>query len=380
MTAAGVRSPAADIAQRIIRDDIRALHAYPVAAAEGLIKLDLMENPYGLPPDLQRALGERLGSLALNRYPPGEPAVFKQRLGAWAGLPAGSALLLGNGSDELIHLLVLACARPDAVVLSPAPGFSMYRIITGQDRCRYVDVALRPDFSLDLPAFLAAIDRHRPAVVFLAYPNNPTGNCFSRADVAAVLDAAPGLVVVDEAYLPFARQTWMDELPRRPNLLVLRTLSKLGLAGARLGYLCGAPEIIAQIDKVRPPFNVNAFTLAAVDFLLDHAEVLDAQAAAIRADRARLIGRLAAMAAGVPDMAVFDSAANFFLLRVGDAPRVFAALLRQGILVKDVSASHPLLLGCLRITVGTPEENERLLAALAAIAAIAAPVRPAPQD
>jgi len=209
----------------VIRDDIRALHAYPVASAQGLVKLDLMENPYGLPAELARELGQRLGSLALNRYPPGDPAEFKRRLGEWAGLPAGSALLLGNGSDELIHLLVLACARPDAVILSPAPGFSMYRIIAAQDRCRYVDVALRPDYSLDLPAFLAAIDLHRPAVIFLAYPNNPTGNCFARSDIAAILDAAPGLVVLDEAYLPFAQQTWMDELPRRPNLLVLRTLS-----------------------------------------------------------------------------------------------------------------------------------------------------------
>jgi histidinol-phosphate aminotransferase len=350
----------------VIREDIRALHAYPVAPGTGLIKLDLMENPYTLPPELARELGARLGALALNRYPPGDPAAFKQRLGAWAGLPEGSALLLGNGSDELIHLVILACAGPDTVVLSPWPSFSMYRLIAAQDRCRFVDVALRPDFTLDLPAFLAAMAAHRPAVVFLAYPNNPTGNCFDRAAIAAILDAAPGLVVIDEAYLPFARQTWIAELPRRPNLLVLRTLSKLGLAGVRLGYLCGAPELIGQFDKVRPPFNVNVFTLAAVDFLLGHVPLLDDQAAAIRADRARLIGRLQDMALSVPDMAVFDSAANFFLLRVGDAPRVFAALLRQGILVKDVSASHPLLHGCLRVTVGTNEENERFLQALQA--------------
>jgi histidinol-phosphate aminotransferase len=349
----------------MIREDVRALHAYPVASGAGLIKLDLMENPYGLPPELGRALGEHLGSVALNRYPPGDPAPFKRRLGQWAGVPAGSAVLLGNGSDELIHLLVLACARPDAVVLAPAPSFSMYRIIAAQDRCRFVEVALRPDFSLDLPAFLAALAEHRPAIVFLAYPNNPTGNCFDRAALAAILDAAPGLVVIDEAYLPFAQQTWIDELPRRPRLLVLRTLSKLGLAGARLGYLCGAPELIAQIDKVRPPFNVNVFTLAAVDFLLGHGALLDAQAACIRADRDLLIARLREPPASAHGT-VFDSAANFFLLRVGDAPRVFAALLHQGILVKDVSAAHPLLQGCLRVTVGTPAENARFLAALAA--------------
>ena len=353
---AGRRAPALDV----IREDILALHAYPVAAGEGLVKLDLMENPYGLPADLARRLGERLGGLALNRYPPGDPVAVKRRLAAWAGLPEGSALLLGNGSDELIHLLILACSRPDAVVLSPWPSFSMYRLLAAQDRCRFVDVPLRADFSLDAGALLQAIARHRPAVIFLAYPNNPTGNCFDPAAVRAVLDAAPGLVVLDEAYLPFARRTWIGELPQHPNLLVLRTLSKLGLAGARLGYLCGHPELIGQIDKIRPPFNVNVFTLAALDFLLDHTAVLEEQAGRLRADRDGLIAALRPMA-GVE---VFDSDANFFLMRVTDAPRVFAGLLQRGILIKDVSASHPLLHGCLRVTIGTPEENARFLQAL----------------
>jgi histidinol-phosphate aminotransferase len=323
-----------------------------------------MENPYPLPPELARSLGQRLGEIALNRYPPGEPAAFKRRLAAQAGLPQDSALLLGNGSDELIHLVIQACAGPDTTVLSPWPGFSMYRLIALQDRCRFVAVDLRPDFTLDLPAVLAALRTQRPAVVFLAYPNNPTGNCFDRDAIDAILDAAPGIVVVDEAYLPFARHTWIGELPRRPNLLVLRTLSKLGLAGVRLGYLCGAPELIAQFDKVRPPFNVNSLTLAAVDFLLDHVAVLDAQAAAIRTSRTALIARLRDWARTRPAATVFDSEANFFLLRVGDAPQVFAALLRQGILVKDVSAAHPLLQGCLRITVGTETENARFFQAL----------------
>ena len=358
------REPAAAAARGtpldVIREDVRALHAYPVAAADGLIKLDLMENPYALPPALAQRLGERLGRVPLNRYPPGEPQAFKQRLAAWAGVPAGSRLLLGNGSDELINLLVLACARPGAVMLAPWPGFSMYRLISAQYRCAFVGVDLRDDFTLDAPAMLAALERHRPAVVFLAYPNNPTGNCFDRAAIDAILDAAPGLVVVDEAYLPFAQQTWMDQLAYRPNLLILRTLSKLGLAGARLGYLCGAPQIIEQIDKLRPPFNVNVLTLAAVDFLLDHAAVLDGQAGAVRAERARLLQRLR----GVAGVQAYDSDANFFLLRVADAAGVFAGLLQQGILVKDVSATHPLLHGCLRVTIGTPEENDRFLRAL----------------
>lgn len=345
-----------------VREEIRALQAYAVPDAEGLVKLDAMENPYPLPPELARHLGERLGQVALNRYPPGDLSEFRQRLGARMGLPEGSALMLGNGSDELIHLVIQACARPGAAVLSPWPSFSMYRISALLDGCHFIGVPLRPDFAADLPALLAAIDQHRPAIVFLSQPNNPTGRLFERADVEAVLEAAPGLVVIDEAYLPYAQQTWIDRLPEHPALLVLRTLSKLGLAGLRLGYLCGGPELIAQLDKVRPPYNVNVLTLAAVDFLLDHFGVLDNQAQTVRTDRQRLAEALRA----VPGVQVFDSAANFLLLRVAGATACCARLRARGILVKDVSAMHPLLHDCLRVTVGTAEENAAFLQALRA--------------
>jgi histidinol-phosphate aminotransferase len=346
----------------VLRDEVRALQAYPVPASEGLVKLDAMENPYVLPPELARRLGERLGEVALNRYPPGDLTAFRRRLGARMGLPEGSALLLGNGSDELIHLVIQACARPGATVLSPWPSFSMYRMSALLDGCRFADVPLQPDFALDVPAMQEAIARHRPAVVFLSQPNNPTGRLFERAAIEAVLDCAPGLVVIDEAYLPFAQQTWIDRLPGRPALLVLRTLSKLGLAGLRLGYLCGDPELIGQIDKLRPPYNVNVLTLAAVDFLLEHFGVLDNQAATLRADRERLLAELRSLA-GVE---AFDSAANFVLLRVPGAGRCFARLRERGILVKDVSGMHPLLHDCLRVTVGTPEENTLFMLALRA--------------
>lgn len=346
----------------VVREDVRGLQAYPVPSSEGLIKLDMMENPYALPRELALELGARLGAVALNRYPPGEPRAFKQRLARRAQMPEGSAMLLGNGSDELIHLVILACARPDAVVLSPWPSFAMYRMSAVLDRCQFVDVSLRPDFALDGPAMLEAIRRHRPAVIFLSYPNNPTGNLFDRAAIEAIVREAPGIVVIDEAYLPFAQQTWMPQVPRNPKLLVLRTLSKLGLAGLRLGYLCGSAELIEQFDKVRPPFNVNVLTLAAVDFLLDHFEVLDRQAASVRADRDRLLARMRPLS-GVE---VFDSAANFLLFRVASSASVFAKLLRQGILIKDVSGAHPLLQNCLRVTIGTQEENARFFQALEA--------------
>lgn len=347
----------------VLRDDVRAIDAYAVPSAAGLIKLDAMENPFPLPPGLMQQLGNRLGRTPLNRYPLADPGRFKERLARAMGVPEGMQLMLGNGSDELIHLVIQACARPEAVVLAPWPGFVMYELAARFNRCRFVGVPLRPDFSLDAPGLLAAIAEHRPAVVFIAYPNNPTGNLFDRGTVEQVLGLAPGLVVVDEAYLPFAQDTWMPRLPRLGNLLVLRTLSKLGLAGLRLGYLAGHPDWIGQFEKVRPPYNVNVLTLAAADLMLDNLPILDAQAATLRAERARLATALADTAGVV----AFPSAANFILFRVGKADRVFAALKERGILIKNVSRMHPLLEGCLRVTVGTAAENQAFIKALRAV-------------
>jgi histidinol-phosphate aminotransferase len=348
----------------VIRDEVRAMAAYAVVPAGDLVKLDAMENPYELPPALARQLGERLAQVALNRYPPSEPVLFKSRLAAAMGVPSDMSLLLGNGSDELIHLVIQACARQGATVLSPWPSFEMYAVSARLDGCRFVGVPLRRDFTLDAPALLATLAAERPAVTFISWPNNPTGNLFDRGAVEAMIEAAaPGLVVIDEAYLPFAQDTWMPQLTRHANLLVLRTLSKLGLAGIRLGYLAGHPAWITELNKLRPPYNVNVLTLAAADFLLDHLAVLEEQAAQLRAERRRLVGQLREL----PGVTAFETAANFVLLRVGDAARadtVFDGLRQRGILIKNRTRVHPLLEGCVRTTVGTPAENDRFLDAM----------------
>jgi histidinol-phosphate aminotransferase len=364
---AGLDDPRGGPRLGVVRDDVRAMRAYHVPDASGLIKLDAMENPFSLPPDLARELGERLSKVALNRYPPADPAEFKRRLAESAGVEPGKALMLGNGSDELIHLMIQACAThgtaANAVVLAPTPTFVMYEVFAQLDGCRFVGVPLQSDFQLDMDALLRAIEEHRPALVFVAYPNNPTGNLFPRRDIEALLDRAPGLVVIDEAYSPFALHTWMPQLSERPNLVVLRTLSKLGLAGLRVGYACADPRWIVEFDKVRPPYNVGVLPLAAAAFLLDHFEVLQQQASVIRSERDRLLGSLRSQAG----LTAFDSDANFILLRVSDPDRLFAGLRGRGILVKNVSGSHPLLWGCLRVTVGTPQENDAFLQALGAL-------------
>jgi histidinol-phosphate aminotransferase len=347
-----------------VRPEVLAMQAYHVPPSQGLTKLDAMENPYRLPPALARELGERLAEVGINRYPEPGHARLKAALREAMGLAPESGLVLGNGSDEILQMLSLLVARPGAVALAVEPSFVMYRVCATLANLRYVGVPLRPDFSLDEEALLAAIATHRPAITWLAYPNNPTGNLFPREAILRAVQASPGLVVVDEAYFPFSGgATMRDELGRHPNLLLVRTVSKLGLAGLRLGLAAGPADWLGELEKVRPPYNVNALTAAAGELVLAHRAVLEEQAARIVAERARLEAGLDRLG-----VARFPSAANFVLTRVDDAPSALEELKARGILVKSLHGSHPLLAHCLRITVGTADENAKLLEAVASLA------------
>jgi histidinol-phosphate aminotransferase len=347
--------------QDIIRRDVLSMTGYPVPDATGFVKLDAMENPFELPARLAAQLGEHLAGVALNRYPAPRPATLFEKIKRVMHVPAGCDVLLGNGSDELISMIAMACAKPGAKVLAPVPGFVMYQVSAKFAQLEFVGVPLAADFSLDTEAMLAAIAEHRPSVIYLAYPNNPTGTLYPVADMERIIAAATqSLVVIDEAYQPFAQQSWLPRALEFDNVVVMRTVSKLGLAGIRLGYLVGAPVWLAEFDKVRPPYNVNVLTQAAADFLLDHVDVLDAQAAELRIEREKLAHDIAAL----PGTTVFPSAGNFLLVRVPDAQAAFDTLLGERVLIKNVSKMHPLLVNCVRLTVGTPDENAQMLAAL----------------
>ncbi|RZJ12398.1 MAG: histidinol-phosphate transaminase [Rubrivivax sp.] len=352
-----------DAALARIRSDVRAAHAYVVQASAGVIKLDAMENPYRLPPELQRALGERLGSLALNRYPAERTAELARALARYAGVPDDCGVTLGNGSDELIGLLSIAVAQPGAAVLAPVPGFVMYEAFARQQRLDFIGVPLRADdFQLDEPAMLAAVQEHQPALIYLAYPNNPTATLWDAAVIERIAQASRGIVVMDEAYQPFASQDSLALMARQPNVVVMRTMSKFGLAGVRIGYLLGAKELVDQVEKLRPPYNISVLNAEAAFFALEHAEVYATQAVELRQQRERLYQALQAL----PGVMPWPSEGNMILARVQDAAATFAALKARGVLIKNVSALHPLLANCLRFTVGTPDENTRLLAELQA--------------
>ncbi|MBQ0920213.1 histidinol-phosphate transaminase [Hydrogenophaga aromaticivorans] len=352
---------------RFIRQDIQSMHAYAIQESAGMVKLDAMENPFSLSPELQAQLGARLGAVAINRYPGSRIDELKQALARYVDLPEGCGLMLGNGSDELISLLAMACDVPGASVLSPMPGFVMYAMGAQLQGLAFHGVPLTADFELDEAAMLAAMREHQPAITYIAYPNNPTANLWDAGVIRRLIAEAAtfgGLVVMDEAYQPFSSRSWLDEIRANPvanaNVLLMRTLSKFGLAGVRLGYMLGPQTLVHEVDKLRPPYNVSVLNAECALFALEHADVFAQQAAQIREQRAVLIDALGRM----PGVTPFPSDANMVLARVPDAQRCFDGLKARGILVKNVSKMHPSLANCLRLTVGTPAETALLISAL----------------
>ena len=347
-----------------IRPVIKDLQAYHVADASGLIKLDAMENPYQLSESLKDKLQSRLNAADLNRYPDPGARVLKQHLRESMEVPDESEILLGNGSDELIQMIMMAMSGKDAAgknhsVLSVEPGFVMYKMIATFMDMPYIGIPLKEDFSIDEAELLTAIKEHQPAVIFLAYPNNPTSNLFDEKIIRNIINAAPGVVVLDEAYHAFAEKSFMPMLNEYDNLLVMRTVSKMGLAGLRLGLLAGKAEWLNEFDKVRLPYNINILTQASAEFAIKNRHVLDQQTQQICVDREDLFKELSQ----IKNITAYPSQANFILVRVqdGQADRIFNSLKEQGVLIKNLNPAGGLLKDCLRITVGTVEENKSFL-------------------
>ncbi len=352
-----------DRVKKLVRAEIRELKAYHVPDAGSLIKLDAMENPWSWSDSLRDAWLETLKTVELNRYPDPSARDLQAAMRTAMSVPDSASVILGNGSDDLIQMIIQTVAAPGRSVLAPEPTFVMYRqiaVVAGMD---FVSVPLLADFSLDTESMRSAITRQQPAVIFLAYPNNPTGNLFEVEAIQAILSAADGLVVVDEAYAPFTDASFMSQLQDHDNLLVLRTVSKMGLAGLRLGLLVGSRAWLEQIDKTRLPYNLGTLNQVTGHFAMQNKQVFDEQARKIRDTRAELLAGLQE----ISNLTVYPSDANFILFRVppGRADAVYQGLQQAGILIKNLNGSAAALQDCLRVTVGLPEENRAFLTALA---------------
>ena len=342
----------------LIRDEIQEMSAYTVAdIPESCIKLDAMELPCQFPEYMQKELACELAVAEINRYPNPATSGLQQLLKGTFQIPKQAQIVLGNGSDELIQLIAMLLAKPKAKILSVDPSFVMYRRNAVLFGLEYIGVPLNNDFTLNLPAILSAIKTHQPALIFIAYPNNPTGVCFRHEDVQAIIDAAPGVIVIDEAYGSFSLDSFLPYAGNVEKLVVMRTLSKIGFAGLRLGYACGHPILMNELAKIVPPYNMNQLSLTAAKFALRHYGWVEEQINTLKRERSRLSEALSMLS----EVKVFGSEANFLTIRVPDAELVFKALKDSNILIKNLHGSHPLLDQCLRLTVGTFEQNQQVL-------------------
>ena len=353
--------------KKIIKPAVLKAMAYHVPNAEGLIKLDAMENPYAWPKEIKEAWSDYLSQAELNRYPDASVSELRTRLKKNLSLPENISMMFGNGSDELIQIILLALNKTSNVVMAPEPTFVMYRLLSTMLELDFIGVPLNNDFSLNVPAMLDTIKEKQPAVIFLSWPNNPTGNTFEQESLEEIISIAPGLVVIDEAYHVFAQKSMMSSLQKYPNVLLMRTLSKLGLAGLRLGILFGTSEWITELEKLRLPYNIGTLNQLSASFIIDNIDVLEQQAAQIRDNREELFNALK----NINGVEAWESEANFILFRVSDpgADKVHQELLNNKILIKKLHGSHPLLENCLRVTIGTAEENKAFLSCLKTIMA-----------
>jgi len=355
--------------EKLIRPEIQALKSYHVPNPGEMLKLDAMENPNPWPGALEGEWQTVLKQVEVNRYPDPNASGVKAGLRKLMSLDKLAEqnsqkldILLGNGSDELIQMIAMCVAKPGCCIMAPEPSFVMYSMIARFTGMRYQGVDLGPNFELDLDRFLPAIKQYQPTVIFLALPNNPTGNLFKLADVTQIIQATEGLVVIDEAYTAFTDSDLLELAAKYDNVVVMRTLSKVGLAGLRLGFLVGAEAWLTQFDKVRLPYNINVLTQASAEFALAHYQMLADQTNQLREQRAELFEQLHAIAG----LQVYPSEANFILVRCLQAPAkdVFDRLKERGVLIKCLGGTHPLLSNCLRLTVGRADENAQLLVAL----------------
>ncbi|WP_432954759.1 histidinol-phosphate transaminase [Micromonospora haikouensis] len=345
-----------------IRDDLRGLKPYGAPQLDVSVRLNTNENSYPVPEAVADAIGKALAAELrdLNRYPDRDAVALRADLAAYLGhgLTVGQ-VWAANGSNEIQQQLLQAFGGPGRTALGFTPAYSMHPLLALGTGTRWVPARRGVDFGLTADEAVAQVREHRPDVVFLCSPNNPTGTALDPAVVAAVLDAAPGMVVVDEAYAEFARLGTVSALavlPGHPRLVVTRTMSKaFGFAGGRLGYLAADPAVVAAVQLVRLPYHLSALTQAAARAALAHRDALLATVEAIMGQRDRIVAELRARG-----LRVADSDANFVLFQVGgDQAVAWRALLEQGVLVRDVG-----LPGWLRVTAGTPAETDAFLTAM----------------
>lgn len=334
---------------KLARPNIRSLKPYETKGIPCKVKLDANESPYAIDIAPDKKVLQRL-----NRYPDPEAKDLKKAISKALKINVKN-ILLGNGSDELIYYLITTFGGP---VLYPVPTFSMYGIISQAFGEKNIEIPLNEDFDLDIDKMLAAIKKYSPKLIFLSSPNNPTGNCFSAEKILKIIGASKGIVIVDEAYQPFSSERgFLSLLKDYKNLAILRTLSKIGFAALRVGFLIADEGLINEVNKVRLPFNLNSLSQAMALEAFKNKNVIESQIKNITSERERLFEELSR----INNVSPYPSEANFILFKTKNADIVFEKLIKNGVLVRNLSSA---VKDSLRVTVGTPEENDFFIKAL----------------
>ena len=346
--------------ERLCREALRTFKPYMPAQEEGFIRLNANENPFPLPTEVKAEIAREIMACEVARYSDSSATLLRSKLAAYTGYPP-EAIVAGNGSSELIQLLMHAFLGSGQRIVGGDPTFTMYMVIARVAGVQSVEVPLLSDFSVDTEAMIATAQREEARMIFLCTPNNPTGNPMPRVDVLRVIAETDCLVVVDEAYGEFASDSFLPLVQEHPRVVVLRTLSKaFGLAGIRVGYAVAGEVVARELNKVRLPYNLNSLSQLAACVVLDYQELIKERVELIKAERQRLEKALF----DCPGVTPFPTEANFILFQTArNAQEVDAVLKSDKILVRDFSA-HPLLPDCLRVTVGSREENDAFIASL----------------
>ncbi len=343
----------------LIRPEILEMAAYQAEEADVKIKLDANENPYHFSDELLKELLSELAKVPLNRYPDPDATELKDVIARKTGV-SPSQVLLGNGSDEILQALMLTFCSVGAKMMIPVPTFGMYGIIGKLVGYDILEVSLDDNFDLCTEEMISLADREGVKLIFLASPNNPTGNCFSEGRIVELLENTAAVVVVDEAYAAFSDQDVLPKLKKYKNLVVLRTLSKIGLAGLRVGMMFAASDLVYEVNKARLPYNVNSLSQKAACFILNHDVEMKAQIEKIRLGRQWLMEKMSE----IRGIHVYPSEANIILFRVtGAGDGIFKGLIEDDILVRNLSRPGRLY-NCFRVSVGTEEENRLFIDAL----------------
>ncbi len=344
--------------KKLIRKEVLGLKAYEVKDIPAKIRLDANENPFFLPAGFKERVLKEVEGILLNRYPDGSSHDLKSVLSSQLGVNLDE-IMIGNGSDELIQMVVTAFGGFPGRFLYPVPTFSMYGIIARAQGQQVIEIPLDDNFDLHVEKILSAIKKKRPKVIFISYPNNPTGNCFSEYRILKIIKGCSMPVVVDEAYYDFSKKTFLPYLKKYKNLIILRSLSKIGLAGLRVGILIADKGIVSELNKVRLPYNLNSYSQVIASSVLKNRRAIDEQIDKVISERERLMDAMK----GIDKIKAYPSDSNFILFKVKNAQRVYKDLIDRSILIRNMNGKG-LLKDALRVTIGKPDENREFLKAL----------------